>query len=123
MAIIIGKATLKPGRFIKDNLKHKNVSEGDKRFEIASRYILGKLVKFYNDGYREIIGVELDEQEIHDSQILRFAHASLLINEPVGDKKLCWVDARTNPVNVWIYNKEIKSISDLMEIANHVTNE
>jgi hypothetical protein len=120
--ILTATAKLKPSKFIKDDMCHRDVSEGSKNFVVATRYIMGYLVKFYNDGMRKIVGLDLDEQELHDSQILRFAHASLLVNQPIGDKNLCYVDSSTDPVTVWIYNKNIKTTSDLKEIAN-VTDE
>ena len=52
---------------------------------------------------RIVKGVPLDDEESHDSEILRFAHASILIASPVGDKAKCYVDASKNPVEIWIY--------------------
>ncbi len=75
---------------------------------MAKRYILKRKVTFYYNGLRIIEGVDLDEQEMHDSEILRLAHASLLINAPVGDKQACYVDATKNPVEIWVYGMPIE---------------
>lgn len=86
---------------------HKgDVSEGTAYKLIAKKKILGKTVLFFNDGYREVMGLPVDDEEAHNSEILRFAHASILINQPVGDKAKCYVDATKDPVEVWVYGIE-----------------
>jgi hypothetical protein len=103
MAKILLKANLKPSSFLLKKMKHRvGVSEGDKRKVIATRQLLRRKVTFFANGEREIHGVELDEQEIHDSEVLRLAHASILISAPVGDKDTCYVDATVDPVIVWV---------------------
>ncbi len=83
---------------------HKgDVSEGTNFKLLAEKNILGQRVLFYTNGLRQVKGIPLNDEEAHDSEILRFAHASLLISSPVGDKKKCYVDASKNPVEVWIY--------------------
>lgn len=102
-------AHLRPSLFTKRMMKHKgDVSEGSQDKLIAKRRIVGTLVNFYHNGRREVRGVNLSEEEIHNSEILRLAHASLLLGEPVGDKKACYVDATKNPVEVWIYSMTVE---------------
>lgn len=94
----------RPTRLLKRMLKNSgDVSEGNKHKLIATRMILKKKVNFYANGLRIIEGTALDEQDAHDSEILRFAHASIFTGGPVGDKALCYVDATKSPVEVWIY--------------------
>ena len=84
--------------------KHKgDVSEGSKGKVMAKRWILGKRVTFYENGLREVKDEDLSEEDQHNSEVLRLTHASLLINDAVGDKKSCYVDARVDPVEVIIY--------------------
>jgi len=102
--ILFLTANCKPSSFIKRMQKHRgDVSEGTQPKIIAQRRILNKIVTFYHNGLRIIEGVDLNEQEVHESEVLRFAHASLLISAPVGDKQACYVDATKNPVEVWVY--------------------
>lgn len=102
-------ANCKPSTLMRKMLKYKgDVSEGTQYKIVARRKILKRDVVFYANGLRFIEGTDLNEQEMYDSEILRLAHASLLINAPVGDKKLCYVDATKNPVEVWIYSMPIK---------------
>lgn len=96
-------ANCKPSRLMRKMLKHTgDVSEGTQAKVVARRQILDRQVTFYHNGLRVVEGIGLDEQEIHESEILRLAHASLLIGHSVGDKKICYVDATKNPVEVWI---------------------
>ena len=99
---------LKPSAFLKRMLKHSDVSETSKTNLLATKIILGKKARFYTDGTRTIDGIDLTDSEQYESQILRFAHASILINEPVGDKNACWVDATKDVVEVILYNMPIK---------------
>ena len=99
--------TLRPSAMMRRVLKHDgNASESDKRRPLANRTVLGCTVRFFCNGESEVDGVFLTEEESHNSQILRFAHASLLINAPVGDKKLIYVDATRDPVDCWVYGAE-----------------
>ncbi len=108
MTILLGKVLAKPSAWFARMLKHKSVSEGSRHEVTTRRTILGHRVTFYRDGHREVQGVDsLDEQEIHDSEILRFAHASILTGEPSGSKLKCWVDASVNPVEVWLHGKQV----------------
>lgn len=85
-------------------LKHTgDVSEGTKFRVLAVRQILRRKVTFYVNGLRFIEGTDLNEEEMHNSEILRLAHASLLVEAGVGDKRYCYVDATKNPVEVWVY--------------------
>ena len=91
-------------------IKHKgDVSEGSTRVAVAYRYLLGRRVVFYHDGWRVIDKIKITEEEMFNSEILRFAHASLLTGEPVGDKRLCWVDATANPVKVWLFGTTLEN--------------
>jgi len=114
MRLIIGNAILRPSGLLKRMTAHKgDVSEGNKCKLIARRKILNKYVEFYRDGTRRIFGTGLNDEESYDSEILRFAHASILINGPVGDKRLCWVDATKDPVELWLYNRLMTRSVDL----------
>jgi hypothetical protein len=101
-------AVCKPTVLIRNMLRHnKDISEGTKYKIIAKRQILKKNVTFYSNGLRVIEGTDLNEQEMYDSEILRLAHASILVEKPVGDKRACYVDATKNPVEIWIYGMTI----------------
>jgi len=103
MAIYNFTATVRPTKMLKRMLEHRgDVSETSKYKVFAKRNILGYNVTFYENGLRETDG-GLTEEEEFNSEILRLAHASLLINDAVGDQKQCYVDARRNPVEVIIY--------------------
>lgn len=96
---------LYPTRLHKRMHAHKgDVSEGTTHKFLASRTILGQDVSFYSDGTRKLNGLPITDEEVHNSEILRLTHASILVSSPVGDKKKCYVDASRNPVEVWIYN-------------------
>ena len=112
---LLASATVRPSGLLKRMRKHTgDVSEGNRVELEARRSILGMEVEFYRDGTRRFVNAtNLNEEEMYNSEILRFAHASILINGPVGDKKLCWVDATKNPVELWLYNKHMKRASDL----------
>ena len=87
-------------------LAHRgDVSEGTKSKVLKRCKILGKDVVFYTDGRHVVDGVKLTEQEAHDSELLRFAHASILINGPVGDMAACYVDMSRSPPSIWLYDK------------------
>lgn len=100
-------AHCKPTAFYRRVNEHNkdDHSCGSRGTLIAIRRLLKREVRFYNNGERVIVGGDLNEQELHDSEILKFSHASILINQPVGDKKVLWVDATINPVDVWIYGE------------------
>lgn len=102
--ILLEAKNMQPSGTMSRMLRHKgDVSEGTKYKIIAKRIIMNRKVTFYHNGLREVEGLGLDEQEEHDSEILRLAHASILVKQPVGDKKMCYVDATKNPVEVWVY--------------------
>jgi hypothetical protein len=102
-------AHCRPSLLMKRMVEHKcDVSEGTKYKSIAKRQLLGRQITFYSNGLRVIEGLDLTEQEQHDSEILRLTHASILIGEPVGDKRMCWVDATKDPVEIWVYGMELK---------------
>ena len=99
----------KPSRLMRRMVKHKgDVSEGSTPIPVATRYLLGRKVVFYHNGWRIIEGIKITEEEMFESEILRFAHASLLTGEPVGDKRLCCVDATANPVKVWLFGTTLE---------------
>ena len=102
------RAVIRPSGFMRKMLRHSDVSEGTKSKVIAKRQILKRIVTFYHNGLRVIEGTDLDDQEMHESEILRLAHASILVGAPVGDKRACWVDATANPVSVWVYGMPIE---------------
>ena len=92
-----------PSAMMRRMLKYSgDISEGSKRKILAKRTILGRQVIFYENGSRMVD--DLTENEQHNSEILKLAHASLLMNDAVGDKSQCYVDARKNPVEVVIWN-------------------
>lgn len=110
---------MRPSTMLKRMRAHVgDVSEGSKSKVMAKRTILGKKVTFYENGLRIVEDKDLTEDDEYASEVLRLAHASLLINDAVGDKRQCWVDARYEPVKVVIYNmtaeKFIKKATQLM---------
>lgn len=99
--IIQFRAKCRPSTMMRRMLSHRgDVSDGSSDRLIATRTILGKRVKFYANGRHVIAGSELTEEEQFSSEVLRLAHASLLVNDAVGDEKACYVDARSDPVIV-----------------------
>lgn len=101
-------AECRPSALMRRMTHHSgDVSEGTQFKVLAKRFILGKEITFYRNGLRKIDNVLLTEEEVSNSELLRFAHASLLINGPVGDKRKCYVDATKNPVEVWLYSLPI----------------
>lgn len=99
------EAKLRPSNMLKRMRAHiGDVSESDKAKIMCVKNILGKKVTFYENGLRVVHDPDLNEDDEYNSEILRLTHASLLIGEPVGDKRQCWVDASTNPIKVVIYN-------------------
>lgn len=117
--ILFEAKNIRPSAMLKRMRKHTgDVSEGAKAKVMAKRVILGKRVTFYENGLRVVEDKDLSEKDEYHSEILRLAHASLLINDAVGDKNQCWVDARFDPVKVIIYNmsadKFIKKATQLM---------
>lgn len=103
--VLLFPNVLRPSAMLKRMRAHiGDVSEGSKSKIMAERIILGKRVTFYENGLRVVHDRDLSEDDEHQSEILRLTHASLLIGQPVGDKRQCWVDASTNPVSVVIYN-------------------
>jgi hypothetical protein len=95
---------LKPSAMLKSMWEHKgDVSEGSKTKVMAQRMILGKKVTFYENGLRLVEDKNITEDDEFNSEILRLTHASLLIGQPVGDKRQCWIDASTDPVTIIIY--------------------
>ena len=104
MGIVQLAANMKPALLMRRMLKHQgDVSEMDKRKPLAIRTMLGRKVWFYSNGEHVAEGVPLTDEEFYNSEVLRFAHASLLVGEAVGDKRKCYVDATTNPVEIWVY--------------------
>jgi len=92
---------------MRNHLKHQgDVSESDKVKLIGVRTILGRRVEFYENG-EHVVDTDIDLQEMFDSEILRFAHASLICKIPVGDKKTTWVDASKDPCDVWMFGKPV----------------
>lgn len=97
-------ANPRPSNLLKRMRKHDcDVSVGSKGKVMAHRTILGKNVTFYENGLRVVDDKDLSEDDEHHSEVLRLAHASLLINDAVGDKNICYVDARVDPVEVHVY--------------------
>lgn len=118
MSVLFGNVVVRPRKALRDSIRHRDVSEGSRHYVIAERILLGYLVLFFNDGYRHVEGIDLNDEELHNSELLRFAHASLLINQPVGEKTYLYVDSSQKVVDVWLYGKQIKSYSDLKGFAN-----
>ena len=115
--IVNFEAHLKPSGLLRTMRKHNgDVSEGDKPKLIASRTILGKRCRFYNNG-EHTVDAEVTAEESHESILLRYTHASLLIQQPVGDKSVLWVDASKNPCDVWIHNMPAKQFLELAKVA------
>jgi len=107
--IIYLEANLRPSGFFKKILDHTgDVSEGSEHKILATRIIAGKKVTFYRNGYRKVHKLSLTEEDTYDSEILRLAHASILTGEAIGKKSYCYVDARVNPVEIWIYGMKLE---------------
>ena len=106
-----------PSKLMQKMTKHRgDLSIGDKATLIAKRIILGQQVSFYSNGEHVIEGSEIPLEQQYESEILRFAHASLLINEGVGDKRKLYVDASVNPVKVWLHGS---TVGDFLRKAKH----
>ena len=105
MGIVRLSANLKPV----GGMRIGNGNISDKRQLIAKRTILGTRCEFFSNG-EHTCDRRLCDQEQHDSQLLKFAHASIIAGEPVGDKNRLWVDATKNPVEVWIYGSSAEVI-------------
>lgn len=104
---------LRASKMLKRMMRHSgDVSEGTGSKLIAQRTILKRTVSFYNNGLRVIEGEEISEEDQYNSEVLRLAHASILMNAPVGDKRMCYVDATKNPVEVWFYNQRAEHFID-----------
>ena len=115
--IVNFEAHLKPSGLLRTMRKHSgDVSEGDKPKLLAVRTIFGKSCRFYSNG-EHTVDAEVTAEESHESILLRYAHASLLIQQPVGDKKVLWVDTSCNPCDVWIHNMPAKQFLELSKVA------
>ena len=113
------KAHVRPSGFARRMFAHQgNLSEFSKASILAERTILGKKAIFFTNGEHILKGrIDLTEEEMFKSHILRYAHASLLVNEPVGDKKRIWVDATVDPVNIWLYGMTIQKFIQQAKMA------
>lgn len=108
MAIIQLSGHCKPSSLMKVMRKHAgSMSQGDQANLIATRTIAGRKIHFFRTGEHRIEGDQITEQEAYDSEVLRFAHASLITGTPVGDKALCYVDATRDPCDVWVFGMEL----------------
>ena len=98
---------MKPTGLASRMRKHNGdaLSESDRAQPFAKRTVLGKRVKFYTTGEHVVSRTDLSDDEQYNSELMRFCHASLLTGQPVGDKKVLWVDASTNPVQVWLFGQ------------------
>lgn len=106
MSIIRLKANIKPSTLFEVMNQHRgDVSEGTDGKELARRIMLGRKVKFFHDGRHIVESENITEEEEYNSELLKLAHASLLVGGPVGDKRYVYVDATKNPVEVWLYNQ------------------
>lgn len=85
----------------------KHLSEGDRPKLIATRMILNREVRFYSNG-EHIADCEVPIDEQFNAEMLRFAHASLLVRQPVGDKAVLWVDATKDPCEVWVHGMTLE---------------
>lgn len=109
MPIKLFSAHCRPSGILRAMRKHSgDLSEGDRPVLLATRKILGRTCRFYTSGEHT---VDYDEgvtnDEMQDSVLLRFAHASIIAREPVGDKNVLWVDARRKRTEVWINGMQI----------------
>jgi hypothetical protein len=99
---------MKPSAYLKRMRAHSgDLSESSKGKVLAKRTILGKKVTFYTNGLREVADIDLSEEDEFNSEILRLAHASILINEPVGDKEACYVDSSFDPVQIFVWGMPV----------------
>ncbi len=118
-------ARLSPSLMMKTHMKHQgDVSEGSQANLLAVREICGRRVELYTSG-EHLVDAHITPEEMYDSEILRFAHASVIIEGPVGHKRTCYVDAssdtpvdryktRSQPCEVWCYGHEL---SDFIEAS------
>ena len=107
MALISLAANVRPSIRVEAMRKHRgDVSEGATQQVIAKRIILGRKVTFYRNGEHEVAGCDLTPDQHYHSELMRFAHASILAGVGVGDKSLLYVDATINPAEVWIYGRK-----------------
>ena len=101
--------TLRPTAKMRHYQKcRESVSESSKARLIATRTIIGHTVHFYETGEHVIETIsesDLSTEEMFNSEILKFAHASLIAGIPIGDKNLTWVDCSNNPCEVWMFGK------------------
>jgi len=101
--IMLLPGVMRPSRLLRRMREHSgDVSVGSKSKVMAQRIILKRKVTFYENGLRVVEGDLTEEEQFH-SEVLKLAHASLLINAPVGDKRMCYVDAKNYVVEVWLY--------------------
>ena len=107
-------ATLQPRASLRVG---RDQSETTRAELIATRWILGKHVRFFSNGEHVVSGVRMSSEQMQESEVLRFAHASLLIQRPIGEKSVLWVDATLDPVAVWIHGKRAE---DFIGLAVHV---
>lgn len=114
--LVNARISLRPTlRFLQAITHSKPVSEGTRHKLVATRTVLGRKVQFFNDGTRAIGGTkEVSEQEAYDSELLRFAHASILTGVPAGEKSFLWVDSSKDPVEIWLYGKQIRNAKDIL---------
>ena len=108
--------------------RHQDVSEGSQSKLFAVRTLLGRTVRFYTSGEHLTDAFEgtLTELEQYESQIMRFAHASLLSGQVEGDKRMLAVDATCDPCKVWTMGmpwEEFIRKAQLAKLAGLLTNE
>jgi hypothetical protein len=106
--IVNFNAHCRPSLTMRAMRKHgPDVSEGDKPKLIATRTMLGRKCRFYSSGEHTVDSDDVTPEEQHDSVLLRFAHASIIAQEPVGDKKVLWVDALAEPPEIWMAGMKV----------------
>ena len=88
-----------------EGLLRQDLSETTRPRLIAVRTVLGKKVSFFSNGEHVVDGVKMSSAEMQESEVMRFAHASILMGRPAGDKKTLLVDACCDPAEVWIYGQ------------------
>jgi len=119
MAKVLLSGAVRPSCMVKQVNCHKagDQSESDRGELLAERMILGHVCRFMKNGDHFIVGMNITDQDHFNSQILRFAHASILCNVPVGHEKLLLVDMTVEPCRIIMFGKPIAEVLANAKIA------
>lgn len=82
-------------------------TSSDRRELLARRTIIGRVCEFFVNG-EHVVDAAITPEEEFNSEILRYAHVSLLTGQPEGNKATLLVDATKEPVEVWTYGMRLE---------------